>query len=137
VRWLLPERFRIEFNADVVRFLAASEPSAHSDVASELDLAVGGLPGAKTYCPNVASYAWVAACARGTRIFAVAYGMSALALRVGAIGREDALAEGAEPDIGPDWVRFRPFQPDEPLAITRERMRRFASIAFSEASRRW
>jgi hypothetical protein len=133
VTWLIDERLRVAQNRAVLAFLDQAQPSAHSDVASELDLGCRGLPGVSLYCPDPMRYAWVAALDREQCIFGLAYGMRELALRVGA-GRVDAaVASGAEraPELGPGWVGFDPFAADEPQAQTRARIRDWCRIALA------
>jgi hypothetical protein len=134
MRQPLPDRLRIPENARVVRFLERQAPSAHSDVADELERAVRGLRGAGTWCPDAPAYAWVAAHTRAGRIFALAYGQSALAVRLAPDDERAALADrGASDAIGPGWVRFDPFHADEPTATTRERLRRWCAAALRTA----
>ena len=106
--WPLDSRLDREINRDVIAWLKRVQPSAHSDIASVLTDVIRGLPGAYHYCPDVHAYAFVAACTPEHGIFALAYGMSALALRLGPGDRTIALAEGGcEPsEIGDDWLEI-------------------------------
>ena len=133
--WTVPSDLRIPANADVIAFLEATAPSAHSDVATELASAIRGLPGTSTVCPNPAAYAWVAARNSAGRVYALAYGQTAMCVRVGPGRLEAALSERGAPatEIGGDWVRFDAFVTDEPLAATRARLHRWCTIAFQLA----
>lgn len=135
MKWSVPAELQLPANAAVVEFLERGSPSAHTDVASELDLAVRGLPGTRTVCPDPAGGAWVAASTSKLRIFALAHGMSALCVDVGAGDLEAALADRAAPapELGPGWVRFDPFDAEEPQAKMRARLHRWCMIAFQRA----
>jgi hypothetical protein len=133
VSWLVDERLRVAENRDVLAFLERSQPSAHSDVASELDLGCRGLPGVRLYCPDPSRYAWVGALDREQRIFGLAYGMRELALRVGTGQADAAVASGGElvPELGPGWVGFDAFVVDEPQVQTRARIRDWCRVALT------
>ena len=135
MKWTVPSELRLEANADVVAFLDATAPSAHSDVASALESAIRGLPGTTTVCPDPSRYAWVLAHTTAARIYALAYGQSALCARVGETRMAEALADhGVEAtEIGRGWVRFDPFVADEPSSVTRSRLHRWCTVAFQEA----
>ncbi|MGZ7042817.1 MAG: hypothetical protein ACXVH7_13580, partial [Thermoanaerobaculia bacterium] len=68
------------------------------------------------------------------RIFAIAYGMRGLAIRLAAPARMEAVADSGTlmPDIGPDWVGLVPWdRPGE--SGTHERLLRWGGRAFEEA----
>ena len=134
--WAIPAALRIPWNADVMAFLERARPSAHSDVASELSLAARGLPGVRAFCPAPAGYAWVALHTPEGRVFGLAYGMKALALRLGPHDAVAALRDRGEraEEIGPGWIVFDPFLPDERSDATRARLARFCRAAFDAAS---
>jgi hypothetical protein len=136
VTWPVPAALRIPWNADVLAFLERARPSAHSDVASELARAACGLPGARAFCPAPAGYAWVALHTPEGRVFGLAYGMKALALRLGPHDAVAALRDRGEraEEIGPGWIVFDPFLTDERSDATRARLARFCRAAFDEAS---
>lgn len=112
--WEVDPRFDMPVNADIMRFVRAQQPSAHSDVSEELYRAIKGVPGAAIYCPDNAAFAWVAAHTPDCRIFALGYGMRAYALRVGAEAEAEAVADGAilAPEIGRGCIVFDPFRVD-------------------------
>jgi hypothetical protein len=101
----LPVELLVDDNAAARRFLSA-RPSAHSDVVEVLERAVARCPGVQLFCPEPASFAYVAAYRADRRIFAVAFGMRGVACRVGPERAVEALAAGAarEPALGADWV---------------------------------
>jgi hypothetical protein len=135
MKWSVPPELQLPANAAVIEFLEHSAPSAHTDVASELALAVRGLPGTRTVCPDPTHGAWVAASTSKSRIFALAHGTSALCANVGVDDFDAALADRAMPaaELGPGWVRFDPFDADEPQAKMRARLHRWCMIAFQRA----
>lgn len=109
--WKIDPRFDLPVNSDVLRYVRETNPSAHSDVSEELYRAIDGLPGAALFCPDNARYAWVAAHTNDNRIFALAHGMKAYALRVGSDAMDEAVVNGGMPmpEIGADWIAFDPF----------------------------
>ncbi len=133
--WPIHDRLLIPFNADVVRFLGAERPSAHSDVASELELAVSGFTGVTTICPEPAAYAWVAACTGSGRIFALALGQSAFVVRLPAARTAESLADRGTPfgSIGPEWICFDPFEAEVSTAAARARLRHWCEVAYRAA----
>jgi len=135
VRWTLPDRLNVPRNGSVARYLDRAQPSAHSDVASELRLAAEGLPGIAAHCPDPRRYAYVVLHDERGTIFALAFGMRGLALRVGVDAIEEAIAEGAEanPGIGEGWAVFDPFRAEERTEVTRARLKRWCARAFRGA----
>jgi hypothetical protein len=130
-RWALDPQFRIPVNRSVVEFIERANPSAHSDVASALIDAAKGLRDVRHYCPDSARYAYVVLHTGDHVIFGLAYGMNALALRVGADDVERGVADRgwADAELGEGWVRFDPFAVDEPTKVTRDRLRRWCARA--------
>jgi hypothetical protein len=61
VVFTIPNELRTPSNAAIVRHLAEASPSAHSDVADELQRALRGVLRTKFVCPDPSAYAWVAA----------------------------------------------------------------------------
>lgn len=90
---------------------------------------MAGLPGAYRYCPDKYAYAYVAACTADQRIFALAFGMSGLALRAGPADLEALGAPAAEPapEIGEDWFTLPAAAPAD--------LRRWCQRAFTYVSR--
>jgi hypothetical protein len=111
---LTDPRFAIPENADVLAFIGRTNPFAHSDVGSLLFELARDAEGVAAYCPAPGSYAYVVLHTLTDRIFAIAFDMRGLAFRLGALDRAVALAEGASPvpEIGDDWVRVDPFDPN-------------------------
>ncbi len=135
MRWTLPDRLSIPRNESVARFLDRAQPSAHSDVATELTLAADGLPGAAAYCPDPQRYAYLVLHDERGTIFGLAYGMRGLALRIGADALDEASREGAEAEaeIGRGWAVFDPFRVDERTEITRARLKRWCARSYQRA----
>lgn len=106
-------RFSIPENADVLEFIRRTNPSAHSDVGSILFDLRKRISGAQSYCPSVASFAYVVLHTASNRIFAIAFGQRGLAFRLGPPGYDEAIAAGGTPAsaIGPDWVEIPPWNP--------------------------
>ena len=129
--WVLDPRFDVPVNAEVVHFIRANRPSAHSDVAEQLYRAIRGVPGAAFYCPDNAGYAWVVAHTSDGRIFGLAYGMRSYALRVGAEGEAEAVADGAvlAPEIGRGWICLDPFNVEVNTADMRLRLAHWTARA--------
>src|SRR4051794_18351350 len=111
---LTDPRFSIPENADVIAFIRRANPFAHSDVGSLLFELGRDVEGVAAYCPAPGSYAYVVLHTTTDRIFAIAFDMRGLAFRLDASERAAALAEGASPapQIGDDWVRVDPFDPN-------------------------
>jgi hypothetical protein len=107
----LPDRLLTDENRDAVRFLATPGLSAHSDVAEVLALAIASCAGAQLFCPDSSAYAYLAAFRSDNRIFAIAYGMQVIAVRLVPIFVVKALADGASsaPNLGSDWVLLDAF----------------------------
>jgi hypothetical protein len=127
---LTDSRFVIEENADVVEFIRRVNPFAHSDVGSVLFELGKEIPGAYAYCPVPSVYSYVVLHTAGSRIFAIAYGMSALAFRLATRDEATALSDGGipAPEIGAGWTRFVPWD-REPKTVTHARLLRWCSRA--------
>lgn len=132
MKWALPQTLDNPTNQAAAAFIRRNTPSAHDDVASELSLAIEGLPGVKTFCPDVHAYAYVVAHDADGRIFALACGQSALAMRVGREQVSAAVIDGADPatDIGEDWVWFRAFDAAQSTAALRAKLGRWCRAAY-------
>jgi hypothetical protein len=109
---LTDARFSIPDNADVLEFIRRANPSAHSDVGSILFDLRKRISGAQSYCPSVASFAYVVLHTASNRIFAIAFGQRGLAFRLDAPGYDEAITTGCTASaIGPDWVEIQPWTP--------------------------
>ena len=119
----------------VIAFLRRAQPSAHDDVASELEIAARGLSGVRRYCPDPAAYAYFLLHDRTPTVFAIAYGMSALAFRLSEEHALEAREDGGVPcdEIGEGWVRFEPYRASETLAASRARLAKWCRIALADA----
>lgn len=104
-------RYQIAENADVIEFIRAKNPFAHSDVGSIVFGLAKEIPGAHAYCPAPRSYAYVVLHDDGNRIFAIAFGQRGVGIRLAPSSIDAAIADGAAraPDMGPDWVTFDPW----------------------------
>ena len=131
MNWNIDPRYDIAVNADVMRFVREKNVSAHTDVSEELFRAVDGVTGAALYCPDYDRAAFVVAHLPDSRIFALAYGMKAYALRVGKEAEADAVGDGATvtPEIGPGWVTFDPFLVDVKTVDMRALLKRWTARA--------
>jgi hypothetical protein len=109
VAWNLDPRFKTPENAQVLAFIERENPSAHDEASSALMDAARGLPDVAWYCPDPQAYAYVVLHTRARRIFAIAFGMSAVAFALPP--EEVALATVAggvaDTSIGPGWVGWR------------------------------
>jgi len=131
---LTDPRFSIDFNADVMEFIRRVNPFAHSDVGAVLfDLGKETL-GAYAYCPVPSVYSYVVLHTDADRIFAIAFGMSALAFRFAPEDAETALGDGGTHalEIGANWMRFEPWS-REPRSVTHERLARWCARACDTA----
>jgi len=133
--WPVDERFRIPENRAILDFVQRDNPSAHDNVATVLTESAKGMSDAGWYCPDVQSYAYVVLHTQGNRIFGIAFSMSGLAYRLPPERVPGAVAEGGRvyPEIGDDWVVLDPWPPDEPPAVTFERLRHWCKIAHDHA----
>jgi len=129
--WYIDERFSIPANASVLAFIRDRELSAHSDVAEELTRSGSGLSSVHTWCPDPPRYAFVVLHLEDGTIIGLAYGMSGLAFRLPEHRVEEALCEGGikAEEIGPGWIRFEPWTPEETLAQSHERLGRWCAVA--------
>ena len=127
---LTDPRFVIDDNADVIAFIRRVNPFAHSDVGSVLFELGKEIPGALAYCPVPSVYSYVVLHTAENRIFAIAYGMSALAFRLATGDEPNALSDGGirATDIGAGWTRFEPWG-REPKTATHGRLLRWCSRA--------
>jgi hypothetical protein len=127
---LTDSRFVIGENADVIDFIRRVNPFAHSDVGSALFDLGKEIPGAHAYCPVPSVYSYVVLHTAENRIFAIAFGMSALAFRLATRDEAAALSDGGvhAAEIGAGWTRFEPWG-REPKAVTHARLLRWCSRA--------
>lgn len=128
-------RFDLAENADVLAFIRRANPFAHTDVGSLLFALARAIPGAGAYCPAPASCAYVVLHTGADRIVAIAYGQRGLAFRLPAALHAAALADGGAlaPEIGPDWVRFDPWDLRRTNAQRDPWLRRWAEQAVEHA----
>jgi hypothetical protein len=105
---LTDDAFKIPANEAVMGFIRRENPFAHSNVGTRLLRLGRATAGAQHYCPDFHSYAYVALHTAGKVIFAVAFGMRHIALRLPEGARAEAAADGAAPcpAIGEGWLSF-------------------------------
>ena len=132
--WKIDNRFATTANADVLSFLRANNPSAHSDVAEELRRSAEGVPGVCHYCPDSERYAFVVLHLADSTIIGLAYGQSALAFSLPGHLHADARERGGWPaeELGAGWIRFRPWSDNETLVESRRRLARWCRVAVGE-----
>lgn len=132
----LPQRFTAHpRNAEIVRYLHGSSPSAHSDVTSEMILAAKGLRDVHSYSPDPRNYSYEVLHNSDSVVFCVAVGQSTLLLRIPPDARPQSLQPIAKPypPLGPEWVAVPAFEPDIPLADWRKTLRKSVAVALSSA----
>ena len=133
--WKIDNRFNTLENAEVVAFLRATNPSAHSDVAEELLRSAEGVPGVSYYCPDSKSYAFVVFHLEDLNIIGLAYGQSALAFRLPGYLHAEACAQRgwAAEELGAGWIRFEPWSDSETLDESRRRLAHWCRVAAGKA----
>ena len=109
----IPRDLETLLNRPVLRHIEGL--SAHSDVVDALATALKPLGDVQRFCPDPAEYRYEVASTRGI-IFAVAFGMSTIGLRLDEHIRSRALVSGGVvlPECGPEWVSFTLFRDDWP-----------------------
>ena len=133
--WSLEDRFRTAENEAIIAFIERENPSAHDDVAGVLTESAKGLPDVQWYCPDVHRYAYVVLHTRSNRIFGIAFSMSGLAYRLPPGTIPEAVTEGGKvySEIGDEWVLVQAWKPEETMAVTRNRLKRWCKIAHDYA----
>lgn len=101
-------------NQQIIKFLKAFQPSAHTDIVQLLVQSATELPDVQFYCPDTDNHAYYLAHTRDGVIFAAAIGMSALMFRIPPESMLEALQKGGEvfQEVGEPWVSFNPFWPE-------------------------
>lgn len=131
--WVIDERFSTVSNAETLRYLRQTNPSAHSDVAEELVRAGAGVTGVRSYCPDPSRYAFAVLYLGDLTIIGLAFGMSGLAFRLPQARLAEALRDGdaVADELEPAWVRFQPWNNHETLGRSRQRLARWCAVAAS------
>lgn len=133
----LPSHLLIEpQNAELIRYLEETSPSAHSDVTSEMVLAAGGLRDVHSSAPDPRAYSYEVLHTTDGVIFCAAIGQSTLLFRIPErLRRPDLRGVGAPfPGLGPDWIAVPAFAVDVPLAQWRQRLKELCRLALTSAS---
>ena len=127
-------RLFIAANNDVIEFVRATNPFAHSDVGMLLIDLGRAMPGAHAYCPSYKSLAYVVLHTEAYRIFAIAFGQRGLAFRINETQLAEALEDGCEPAprIGVDWIQIAPWD-TKGVTGAADRVRRWGENAFANA----
>ena len=136
--WLIDvtdRRFFIADNNEVIEFIRRVNPFAHSDVGSLLLDLSKKIAGAHAYSPSYKQCAYVVLHNDASRIFAIAYGQRGLAVRLSPASYTAALADdgSSAPDIGSDWIKFDPWNPNVSTAVLQARLERWSAQAFADA----
>ena len=98
-------KFKIPVNAAVMDYIGRANPFAHSDLGTKLIEMGKSIAGAHAYCPDYGAFAYVVLHNDANVIFAAAWGMSKIALRLPRSA--EALADGGgRSEIGDDWLAF-------------------------------
>jgi hypothetical protein len=131
----LIERFQRPENWTVVEYLVRVHPSAHTDVVLEMELSVEELQGVRMFCPDGPNCSYSFMHTSENIIFSISIGMQLLAYRLSEADRIAAVATGGAPvpELGPEWVRFYPFDPDMPVKEMRANLKRWCVAAYNLA----
>jgi hypothetical protein len=130
-------------NQQIIKFLKAFQPSAHTDIVQLLVQSVSDLPDVQFYCPDTDNHAYYLAHTHDGVIFAAAIGMSALMFRIPQSSMSEALQKGAEvfQEVGEPWVSFNPFWPENETTqqnreatLDKAELKRWAHLAGQFAS---
>jgi hypothetical protein len=98
-------KLKIPVNAAVMDYVGRANPFAHSDLGAKLIELGKAIAGAHVYCPDYEAFAYVVLHTDANVIFAAAWGMSKIALRLPRTA--EALADGGgRSEIGEDWLAF-------------------------------
>src|SRR5689334_1443041 len=105
---LTDDALKIPANELVMAFIARDNPFAHSNVGTRLLRLGRATAGAQHYCPDFHSYAYVVLHTEGKVIFALAFGMKTIALRLPPSAQAEAAGDGGTPcpAIGEGWLAF-------------------------------
>ena len=133
--WKIDRRFDTPQNAQVLAFLHADNPSAHSDVAEELLRSADGVAGVDPYCPDLPHYAFVILHLEDSTIIGLAYGQSGLAYRLSDSRIAEAARAGAQPaeGLGSNWFLLEPWSDTETLQESRRRLAHWCRVAADAA----
>ena len=123
-------------NAAIVTWLSSQQLDAHSDLVDELNRAAHGLTDVQIWCPAPHEYSFYAMYRGSGILFAIAFGMHDIGLRLPGQKGTQALREGgtALDAGGPDWITLDAFDAQIPIAVTRKRLRKHCRIAHAAAA---
>jgi hypothetical protein len=131
---LTDDKFKIPENAAVIDFIRRANPFAHTDPADKLARLGKTIPGIRIYLPSPRAHSYLALHTEANVIFAVAFGMKDIALRL----PPEVLAEGGAPflKIGEDWLSVEAFRGPAASAAWDATLRRWVEAAYRAAVER-
>jgi hypothetical protein len=98
-------KLKIPANAAVMEYIGRANPFARSELAAKLVELGKSIAGAHAYCPDYDAFAYVVLHNDANVIFAAAWGMSKIGLRLPKSA--EAVADGGgRSEIGEDWLAF-------------------------------
>jgi hypothetical protein len=124
-------RFNKPQNKNVIHYLIAEHPSAHSDCTEELFLASHYISNRQSFCPKPQAYAYIFLHTTDNIIYALAVGMNTLTFRLPPTVRTEALGNGGTlfHGLSDEWISFEAFHLDKPLSEARAAMARWCRHA--------
>jgi hypothetical protein len=130
---LTDEKFKIPVNEAVIDFIRRTNPSAH-DPGDKLARLGRAIVGVRVYVPSPRSASYLALHTEANVIFAVAFGMKNIALRLPA----EILAQAGAPflDIGEDWLCVEAFRGAAGRAAWDATLQRWVEVAYRAALER-
>ncbi|HKW52377.1 MAG TPA: hypothetical protein VJO12_01705 [Stellaceae bacterium] len=131
---LTDDKFKIPGNEAVIGFIRRANPFAHTDPAGKLAQLGKAVAGVRIYVPSPRSASYLALHADANVIFAPAFGMKTIALRL----PPDVLAQGGAPflDIGEDWLSVEAFRAPAASAAWDAMLQRWVEAAYRTAMER-
>jgi hypothetical protein len=105
---LTDDKFKSQANDAIIGFIRRANPFAHTDPAGKLAELGKAVAGARVYVPSPRSASYLALHTDANVIFALAFGMRNIALRL----PPEILAQGGAPflEIGEDWLCVEAFR---------------------------
>jgi hypothetical protein len=131
---LTDDKFKIPENEGVIGFIRRANPFAHTDPAGKLAQLGEAVAGVRIYVPSPRSASYLALHTDANVIFALAFGMKTIALRL----PPDVLAQGGAPflDIGEDWLCAEAFRAPAASAAWDATLQRWVETAYCAALER-
>ena len=128
------DKFKIPVNDAVIDFIRRTNPSAHTDPGGKLAQLSKAVAGVRIYVPSPRSASYLALHTEANVIFALAFGMRDIALRL----PPDVLAQGGAPflEIGEDWLYVEAFRGPAASAAWDAMLQRWVEAAYRAAVER-